>query len=538
MIDRLPEEIWEKVAFHLAQEDKTSLCYVSKKVNGRITPLLYRNIYLNERYYFPSDYDRTLGTHIWSVLYFRYNENNFDRDTAMPIQAKRKFKQLVRSLTESPFKLCTLIKKIHCTWHLDQATLIAFLILLNNYNNNLISFSSFIKGEISPYLWEHALTLQTLNITPPGMLPNPDAANVKYFELSRNLVSKYDLNKIQRLTVHINPLSFFEKGMKKLKIRSLCLNLRDDTLNAEPVDESVHYYDIFDKDTLKELEMLSWYNESSTDIDIYNIWKLDDFFKFKNIESLSFLSLFKSETYIQNCIKNFTKLQRLKIDFMFDATISKETLDMMSRNKCAKTLKYIDIKIEDLDVPLLFVENDEISNFKIQVTCKCDDCKATLEDVVLGKYFPKPESFVIKDFHDIEQRNFIMQMFKLFTIIPYSEAFDQSPSIGFYSRPLGDFVKKVNNLLYDDLVTDENKSKYITESDIIRLYHMYIHSIRKSLDYFISRFKNLDFLIVNDLPTKVIQYDDFQKCNIPIFHYHNYKSNQVYELVNDESLFD
>lgn len=538
MIDRFPEEIWEKVAFHLAQEDKTSLCYVSKKVNNQITPLLYKNIYLNERYYFPSDYDRTLGTHIWSVLYFTYNENNFDRDTTMPVQAKRKFKQLVRSLTESPFKFCPMLKKIRCTWHLDQPTLIDFLILLNKYNKNLISFRSFIKGEISPYLWEHASTLQTLNITPPDMLPNRDAADEKYFKLSRNLISKYDLNKIQSLTVHINPLSFFHKGMKKLKIRSLCLNLRDDTLNAEPVDESVHYYDIFDKDSLKELEMLSWYNESSTDIDIYSIWKLEEFFEFKNIESLSFLSLFKNENYIQSCIKNFSRLQRLKVDFMFDATISKETLDMMSRSKCAKILKYIDIKIEDFDNPLLFVENDEISNFKIQVTCKCDDCKDTLNEVVLGKYFPKPESFIIKDFHDIEQRNFIMQMFKLFTIIPYSDGFDQSPSIGFYSRPLSDFVKKVNSLLYGDLTTESDKSKYITESDIIRLYHMYIHSMRKSLDYFISRFKNLDFLILNDLPTKVIQYDDFQRCNIPIFHYHNYKSNQVYELVNDESLFD
>lgn len=284
--------------------------------------------------------------------------------------------------------------------------------------------------------------------------------------------------------------------------------------------------------------MLSWYNESSVDIDIYNDWKLYDFFKFDNIESLSLLSLFKNEEFIQNCIRKFSKLKKIKIDFMFDATISKNTIDLMSRNKCAKTIRYIDLKIQDMDVPLLSIEDDEVSNFKIQVSCKCDDCKRTLDEVILKKYFPNSDSFIIKDFHDIEQKNFIMQMFKLFTIIPYSAGFDEYPSIGFYSRPLEDFVKKVNSLLNPNPNNGHKIKRDITKSDIIRIYHMYLHSMRKSFDYFLSRFENLEFLILNDIPTKVIQYDEFQRCNVPIFHYYEYMSNQVYELVNDESLFD
>ncbi|CAB4255696.1 similar to Saccharomyces cerevisiae YDR131C F-box protein, substrate-specific adaptor subunit that recruits substrates to a core ubiquitination complex [Maudiozyma barnettii] len=538
MIHRFPSEIWEKIAFSLSQEDKTALSYVSKRVNHLITPILYQNIYLNERYYFPSDYDTSLGTHMWSVLYFTFQEKDLEKDLGMTIRAKNKFQALVRSLTEAPLKLCPMIKRVHCTWHLDQETLISFLTLLNKYDTNLLSFESFIKGEICPYLWKHTSTIQSLNLTPPDMLPNPDAADEQYFKLTRNIVKKYNFDNIQDLTIHVNPLSFFEKGMKKIKIRALCLNLRDDTLSSEPVDDSIHYYDIFDINTLKELEMLSWYNESSVDIDIYNDWKLYDFFKFDNIESLSLLSLFKNEEFIQNCIRKFSKLKKIKIDFMFDATISKNTIDLMSRNKCAKTIRYIDLKIQDMDVPLLSIEDDEVSNFKIQVSCKCDDCKRTLDEVILKKYFPNSDSFIIKDFHDIEQKNFIMQMFKLFTIIPYSAGFDEYPSIGFYSRPLEDFVKKVNSLLNPNPNNGHKIKRDITKSDIIRIYHMYLHSMRKSFDYFLSRFENLEFLILNDIPTKVIQYDEFQRCNVPIFHYYEYMSNQVYELVNDESLFD
>ena len=204
-------------------------------------------------------------------------------------------------------------------------------------------------------------------------------------------------------------------------------------------------------------------------------------------------------------------------------------------------MEYLDIKIEDLDTPLLTVVNDEISNFDIGITCKCDDCKRTAEEVIFKKYFPTKESYIIKDFHDIEQRNFILQMFKLFTIIPYSSGFDEYPSIGFYSRPLKAFVKKVNSLLFSDdekLDKKESRAHEISEDDIIALYHMFLHSMRKNFDFFLPRFQNLEFLVLNDVPTKVIQYDEFQKCNVPIFHHYNYKSNQVYELINDESLFD
>lgn len=541
MIDKLPEEIWERVLSFLAQEDKTTLAYVSKTVHEKITPSLYENIYLNERYYFPSDYDNSLGTHKWSVLYITYNEAIAQDGRAIATQAKEKFQLLVRSLKESPERLCPLIKRIHCTWHLDHPTLIALFAQLNKFDHNLIHFESFIKGDINPYLWEHADTLQSLNLTPPDILPNIEAADAQYFKLTRNIVNKYNMDQIQNLTLHVNPLSFFTKGSNPLKIRSLCLNLREDTLNAEPVDEAVHYYDVFDKETLMELEMLSWYSENSADVDIYSHWKLEEFYEFKNIRDLTFLSLFANDDYIKGCIINFTKLKKLKVDFMFDTPISKATMDLMGKSPCAKTIEYLDIKIEDLDTPLLTVVNDEISNFDIGITCKCDDCKRTAEEVIFKKYFPTKESYIIKDFHDIEQRNFILQMFKLFTIIPYSSGFDEYPSIGFYSRPLKAFVKKVNSLLFSDdekLDKKESRAHEISEDDIIALYHMFLHSMRKNFDFFLPRFQNLEFLVLNDVPTKVIQYDEFQKCNVPIFHHYNYKSNQVYELINDESLFD
>ena len=44
MLDRLPKEILSNIAHLLAQEDKVSLTYVSKKVYESVIPSLYQNL--------------------------------------------------------------------------------------------------------------------------------------------------------------------------------------------------------------------------------------------------------------------------------------------------------------------------------------------------------------------------------------------------------------------------------------------------------------------------------------------------------------
>lgn len=539
MLDRLPNEIVSKIAQNLAQEDKVALTYVSKKVYGSIIPTLYRNLFLNERYYFPSDFDNSLGTHKWSVLYFKYAHDSSEngRNLNQKSLAKLKFQYLVRSLKKSPEKLCPLIQRVHCTWHLDEDVMTEFISLLIKYDNNLTEFENYIRDKISNQLVRHSYSLQTLTLPPPDILPLNQSADLKYYKKMKDLLKSYNLNQIKKLNIHVNACKFFPKLNQPLKIKELCLNLRPDTCQIDEINH-FKYSDIFDINSLKELEVLSWYGEYDPDIDIYDLWNLNDFLLFKNIENLSFFSLFANMDYIKDCIMNFNKLKRLKIDFMFEVPLEKSIIDLMAIAPCHKTIEYLDIKFTELvQYPLLLIdESDELTQFIINMSCHCDECQNTLTNIIQRKFFPSNESYVIKDFNDVERRNFILQMFKLYPIVPYSHYFDIYPSIGFYSRPIEEFVKTVNYLLGCDNKLDNDQ--YVTSGDIVKLYHCYIHSLKKTLDYFIVRFPNLKYLIMNDLPTMVIQYDEQQKCNVPIFHNYNYKSNQVYELINNESLFD
>lgn len=539
MLDRLPKEVISKIAHSLAQEDKVSLTYVSKNVYGSIIPSLYQNLFLNERYYFPSDLDNSLGTHKWSILYFKYVHETSEKGANQNQKslAKLKFQHLVRSLRESPEKLCPLIQCVHCTWHLDDDVMAEFISLLNKYDHNLTRFENFISDKISNQLVHHSYSLQTLTLPPPNILPLNQSADLEYFERMQSLLKSYNLSQIKELNIHVNACKFFPRLNPPLNIESLCLNLRPDTYQSDKTSH-IKYSDIFDINSLKELEVLSWYGEYDFNIDIYELWNLREFLSFKNIENLSFLSLFANMDYIKDCIMKFNKLRRLKVDFMFEVPIEKSVIDLMAITPCHKSIEYLDIKFTELNqYPLLSIdEGDELSQFIINMSCQCDICQDTLNNIILFKNFPTNESYLIKDFNDIEKRNFILQMFKLYPIVPYSHYFDIYPSIGFYSRPIEEFVKTVNYLLdYDNKPNDD---RYVTCEDVIKLYHSYIHSLKKTLDYFIIRFPNLKYLIINDLPTMIIQYDEQQRCNIPIFHNHNYKSNQVYELINNESLFE
>ncbi|CCH60892.1 hypothetical protein TBLA_0D03950 [Henningerozyma blattae CBS 6284] len=534
MLDILPNEVFEYIVSMLAQEDKTSLMYLNKKMYLQICPLLYRNIYLNERFYVPVDLDSTFGTHYWSVLYFRFDSNSND-----PILAKEKasykFSCLVRSLFSNT-ELFKLIRRVHCNWNLDQDIFRHFIHLLIQFADNLQEVDNFLKVDISNLLIQKSSQLISLTIPPPSVLPNKILANEQYFSTIRSICNHYNFDNLQSLTIHPNSLTFFPKLSHPLKIKSLSLNLRPDTHIAEgnpnTLPIQLHYYDIFDVNSIKELEILSWYDDSITSLDLYEMWNLNDFWEFHNIENLVLLSLFSNTVFLENCITNFYYLKKLKVDYMFDSTVSLATINSMANNRCSKTIEYIDIKFVDVDPPLLSIDQDEISMFRLHLNCKCDDCQFTFKNIILKKYFPTQDTFIIKDYEDVKQRNFIQQMFRLYPIIPYSQGYNEYPAIGFNMKPLSDFVEKINELLKLSI----NDTRALTVEDIRKIYFVIIHSYKRSYDIFLRNFPNLKFLILNDLPTKITSLND-QKCNIPLFHCEDYKSNQVYEIVDANSLF-
>ncbi|CCD27004.1 uncharacterized protein NDAI_0J01120 [Naumovozyma dairenensis CBS 421] len=541
MLTKLPSEIYDRVLSLLPQHDKVSLTYLSHKIYDLTLPKLYQNLYLNDRYYFPSDYDPSLGTQKWSILRFSYIETN-DKSKEFQMNydvAVHKFQCLVDTLKNSPNKICPYIKRIHTTWHIDDDTLLLFLETIRKFAINLQSFENFLKNRVSDELESKADNLQSLTIIPPKILPT-GVASPSYFIRMRKIINLYSFDNLQKLNIHVNACTFFKEKVKKpLRIESLTLNLRSDTYGAEGLQNQVSYYDIFDIASLKELEILSWYNTKDSDLDLYQMWNLTDFYKFLNIEILSLLSINSSESFLKECSNSFHSLKRLKVDFLLDKTLSQPLVNHIAMSPAGKSLKYLDIKFDqvNINIPLLSVEQvDESWHFKIDMNCKCESCHETFRNVILRKYFPTTNSFNVKDSYDIETRNFILHMFKLYPILPHTHFIDINPSLGYNCKPLASHVLNINTLLkYNDC---NNTTLKITETDIIKLYHAYLHSFKKIFDFFIQSFGNLQYLVINDLPTKIIQFDEQQKCAMPLFYSHGYKSNQVYEIVNDDSLFD
>lgn len=528
MIDSIPVEVFGKIALLLSQEDKISLTYVSRHIYDRTIPYLYGNLFLNEKPYYPSDLDNSLGTSCWSVLYF---SSVYDNNTAKLI-ARDKFALLVRSLQESPSKLCPLVKRVHCSWHLEYATLIELTRLLIAHGVNLQYFENFLDQNLSHLLASKGKQLFSLDITPPSILPAGPANNTYYGKMEV-LLSQYNWDNIKSLTLHVNACTFFPHLQVPLKIRSLCLNLRPDTYDGTFLEQP--YYKIFDTETLEELEVLSWYNAEETNLNLYELWNLHHFWEFHNIKELTILSLFENSAYLEKCFMSFSHLERIKIDYMFDIPFDPSIIEIMARSSSSETLKYIDVKFEELDPPLISVIQDEISLFNINLSCKCQVCSDTFHQVIVEKYFPTTDSLTIRHFQDIETRNFILQMFKLYPILPYTHYVDRYPAIGYNCKSLEDHASRINMLLG---YNQRTKRRAITAKDIQRLYHAQIHSLKKSFNFFLQKFPNLQFLTLNDLPTKIIQVDDQQRCNFPIFYSKGYESNQIYQLVNDESLFD
>lgn len=527
MLDKIPLEVFDRVTSFLSQEDRVSLTYVSRKLYHRILPSIYGSIYLNVKPYFPSDLDRSLGTSNWSVLYFtKSGDNNIVKSIA-----NFKLGSLIRSLKEKPYDLPKLVKRVNCTWHLDKSLLNEFVDILVEFGDNLKIFEDFLDESVATKLSLKGDQMQSIVVTPPSVLPKAPADN-NYFSRMELLTTRYKWDNIQHLTLHVNACTFFPHFAKPLKIKSLSLNVRPDTLGGTFLHQP--FYHIFDVDVLESLEILSWYGPNQVEFNLYELWNLEEFYEFHKIKEFTLLSLPADRNFLLKCITNFPCLQRLKVDYMLDVPLSALLVDSLSQYPCSQTLQDIDFKFEELDAPIISIRQDEISNFTFNVICKCPDCRGTFQNVILNKYFADKSSLIVKDFSDVESRNFTLQLFKLYPILPYTHFVDLYPSIGFYCKSLEAHAEKVNALLG----IEANQENKVTTSDVLKLYHMHIHSLKKSWNFFLQRFPQLKFLTLNDIPTKVQQVDKQQKCNIPIFYSEGYKTNQVYELVDDESLFD
>lgn len=547
LFETLPSELVQKILSHVSQEDKVSLTYVSKSYYNHAIRSLYRNIYLNNTLYVPSDLDNTLGTHYWSTLYCLYNDNTRSDelshfDNKNPTNAFRgrdltteKFRCLVRSLGERPGKLGPLIENVHCTWHLDQNLLKEFIYLLSRHAHNLRTFENFIRKDLNEDIIRLSSQLQSLTITAPTHTPS-DPPSMEYVESVDKYCMNYNLENIRSLNTHMDLRNFFHYLKRPLRIKSLSLSMRKDMLlGSEYGRDCIPYEKILDVNELREIEVLSWMDPKDVNFNMYSRWNLRGFFQFKNIESLSLLSLTENSHFLEDCVRALPSLKRLKVDYMFELTVDRHFVDVLSRAACSKTLEYLDIRVDQFDSPLLSINRETTPMFELHMACKCESCKDVYENVIIKKYFPTTSALKKPALKHLSTKHFFFQMFKGYPIIPYSQYVDEYPGLGFRYYSLEDHAKVMNKIRLED---DSSKVlPPLTAEDIKKLYHTYLHSMKKTYDYFLQRFPNLRYLTLNDVPTAVIQVDEHQRCNMPVFNCLDYQSNQVYELADAESLF-
>ncbi|CAI4038013.1 hypothetical protein SMKI_04G3520 [Saccharomyces mikatae IFO 1815] len=554
MLDRLPYDIFKQIASIIPQDDKIALTYVCKKSYESILPFVYRNIFLNETYHVRGDFDNSFGTCYWSVLNFPFmNEDdpNAENQISNRALAKLKFSYFERTLAESPSRLCPLIDRIRCTWHLNEDVMSNVLNLLSEYGSNVKFVDHFVRPSVNSGLSPLSKQLKTLTLTPPTVMPTHNSVSSSYLNEIDRLFLNCNLSQLEKLSVHINALRFFKNIKVPMKIKSLVLNLRPDTLDLAEYDVSdghfaeLEYSDIFDTSTLKQLEILSWY--SRDDIPsaeeggfdrLYFQWGLDGFWKFPEIENLSLASLVYNEFFLRNCLTAFRNLKRLKLDYMGKFEFDVSLIRFLSKQVCGKKLQRFDIHCE-LNHPLFFPTTENpLMRLNFDDFCPCSNCRNTINEVILKKIFPKNQSKLVKNPSRFQSRNFLFQMFFQNKIMPYTSIIDTStPAMGWDSIPIETFVQRFNEILQDTNYTERNSTDNITREDAICLYHLYLHYLKDIFVVFEQSLPNLEYLTLNGIPTRIIQVDELQRCAVPLFYNNGYKSNSVYELVDAEALF-
>ena len=555
MFDKLPYEIFKQIACRIPQEDKISLTYVCKRSYESIIPFIYQNIFLNETYHVSGDYDNSFGTCDWSVLNFPFideDDPNTTNDISNRTLAKLKFSYFERTLAESPNRLCPLINRIRCTWHLNEDVMSNVLKLLSDYGSNLKFVDQFVRSSVNKGLELLSKQLKTLTLTPPTVMPTHNSIRSSYLNEIDRFFLKCDLSRLEKLSIHINALKYFKNIRAPMKIKALVLNLRPDTLDLAGYDASgelfkeLEYSDIFDTSTLKQLEILSWYSrddfpsEDEGGFDrLYVQWGLEGFWKFPKIENLSLASLVYNEFFLMNCLAVFHNLKRLKLDYMGKFEFDVSLITFLSKQVCGKKLQRFDIHCE-LSHRLFFPTTDNpLMRLTFDGFCPCSSCKKTIHEVILKKIFPETRLKLVRNPNKFQTRNFFYQMFLEDKIMPYTNIVDnETPAMGWDSVPIETFVRKFNKNLQDTTNNAENiPIDKITREDAIRLYHLYLHYLQDVFKVFEQGLPNLEFLTINGIPTKIIQVDELQRCAVPLFYNNGYKSNSVYELVDAEALF-
>ncbi|CAI4043540.1 SCF ubiquitin ligase complex subunit DAS1 SKDI_10G0680 [Saccharomyces kudriavzevii IFO 1802] len=581
-LTKLPDELMQEVFSHLPQPDRLQLCLVNKRLNKIATKLLYRRIYLNDSNVVKSDFMHLAIN--WTLLNL---PSSLKEEESRNI-ANYKLKKLIETLqnniriTQSiqwiriNWDLDSVLQRSILNILCNQGKSLQRLENVTDPTcNDIISNGHFSKFNVSSF-----------DMAPPNSLPEMVVPENYIPNLTRYLSQRIS-SRLSHMTLFIDPLKLFNYLYPldiKLQIIDLKLHWRREFYNngyfvnkVRPGNPLAKLSEVFDKRSLKILTIISWNDtllKRETEM-------LKDFKEFEHLEDLSLISIKQDVHILVDLFSSLTNLKRLKMDFLEDY-IPEPTSPHIFLSillACSK-LQFIDLRYDGLIPQIINIQENK---FQLNQQCNCTNCQIVFSDILKGKIFMFPEDYYIHDIHDIAAKD-VFKMMKYLSLLPYSKACDAYPSVRTQPMNLTNFVTKMNlNLLKyrssksqlvpkivnnphqhstvtststahmgdpEMIIIDDNNDddinmdlppdsgdtattisddmelphESLTKRDVIMCYHALIHHFKSIYVTFLKSFPHLRFLMLNDIPTIVMEENN-ERIFEPVFYHYDYKSN-------------
>lgn len=541
-LEKLPDELILEVFSHLAQPDRLTVSLLSHRCCEIATKLVYRRIYLNDSNVVRSSY-MNLAIN-WTLLNI---PSSLNEDESRKI-ANAKLRKLIYAL-EMNQRALESVEWIRINWDLDPALQKTVLAILCSRGTSLQRLENITDPSCNDIIAGGAVSSRkviSLDMAPPNSLPEIAVPSDYIPNLQRYLRSRISTS-LSHMTLFIDPIKLFNylyPLTHKLQIIDLKLHWRREfydpayftrRLKTRPIEK---LSEVFEVRTLKTLTIISW-NETLVSREIQMI---KDFKEFVYLEDLSLISIKQNFDVLVTLFYNLPRLKRLKMDFLEDfMPETKNTEIFLTILLVCKKLQFIDMRFEGLDPQMIAIHE---TKFELHQKCYCDACVHVFEDILKKKFFLFPEDQYLTDIHDIAAKD-IFKMMRYLSLLPYSKACDCYPSVRTQPMNLDEFVSRMNkNLLFyrqsrgqllspEHQVHDPQNSEFstlglphalLTKQDVIECYHALIHHYRATYVAFLRGFPHLRFLMLNDIPTIVVE-EDKERIFQPIFYHENYKTN-------------
>lgn len=577
VLNMLSDELLEEVFSHLAQEERLKICLICRRWNKIAMKLVYRRIYLNDSNVVMSDFANLAIN--WTLL----SIPSFLMEQDSRKIADIKLGKLIRTFEENPSALAK-VQWIRINWDLDPILQRRVLYLLCNYGDSLERLENVTDPSCNDIIANGNISREkviSFEMAPPNPLPELPVPE-EYIPNLMKYVSQRISTRISHMTLFIDPIKLFNylhPLNQRLQITDLKLHWRREFYSPrffQKLNRKVplrKLSEVFDIRSLKVLTIVSW-DESLMDREIEMI---KEFKAFVYLEDLSLISIKQDIKVLVSLFHELVNLRRLKMDFLYDYIPEATSPHILSAILLTcKRLQFIDIRFEGVDPPIITL--DETNRFKLRQKCSCKHCVHVFENILKGKIFINAEDYIIGDLHDIGAKD-IFKMMRYLTLLPYSKACDRYPSVRTQPMNLSEFVKRMNDNLFiyrqsrsnafntvvphttnarpanntdtgrqigrnifdregayyvvDQLPADPGTELQrattevdlsLTCDDVVDCYHTLIHHYRSTYLTFLIGFSELQFLMLNDIPTMVVESNG-ERIFEPVFYHRGYTSN-------------